>query len=49
MNSVMNIKRKNSTHIYSKHSPIEKENNQVHQRMIKARQYQIDVLKDWVL
>ena len=36
-------------YIYSKTTPIEKENNQVHQRMIKARQYQIDVLKDWVL
>lgn len=42
-------KHRITDYIYSKPTPIEKENNQVHQRMIKARQYQIDVLKDWVL
>lgn len=42
-------KHRITDYIYSKHTQIEKENNQVHQRMIKSRQYQIDVLKDWVL
>ena len=42
-------KHRITDYIYSKHTQIEKENNQVHQRMIKSRQYQIDALKEWVL
>lgn len=36
-------------YIYSKPTPIEKENESVHQRMIEARRYELGALQNWIL
>lgn len=36
-------------YIYSRPTPIEKENDDVYQKMVEARKYQLDIIRTWVL
>jgi len=38
-----------SDYIFSKKTEIEKKDNRIHEMMVKARQYEVDIIKEWVL